>query len=80
MSKRVIARIGPAIAPMLQRDAARRLVAARHATGLTQERTAMLVGCDRVTVARRELAQVDLGALVQLEALESLLRSQKKAA
>jgi transcriptional regulator with XRE-family HTH domain len=75
MVRKLIPRDRLAVAPALQRDAARRLVAARHAAGLTQEQTAALLGCDRVTVARRELAQVDLGALVQLEALESFRKA-----
>jgi len=51
-------------------SAATRLRLARHRAGLTQEATAVLVGCGLRTVQRRELGEVDLGPLEQLIVLE----------
>jgi len=72
--------VKPAAMQKLQRSAACRLIRARHAANLTQEQTAVLCGVDRVTVTRRELGQFELGALLQLEALEAFAEEQKRRA
>jgi DNA-binding XRE family transcriptional regulator len=63
----------------LPQMAATRLRAARYSAGMTQAQAAALAGCDLRTVQRRELGEVDLGALEQLIVLEQVAKAKDAA-